>query len=90
MRKETDFKIGMLFKKMYCNVCGTKLKINKIKEIVTPEGNHYQQLPVCGAKVTTKLEPYIQISYNYYCNVCDTYIDYDAQLKINKKKLSDE
>lgn len=86
MRKEIDFKIGMLFKKMYCDVCGTKLKINKTKEIITPEGNHYQQLPVCGAKVTTKLEPYIQITCNYYCNVCDKYIDYDTVLNLKKAK----
>lgn len=82
--KSTEYQldIGMIFKKMYCHKCGTKLKKEKTSKILKKGDKEFSR-HVAGM---TAIGPGYNKVYTYYyvCPKCKNAITYEAQLKISK------
>ena len=86
---------GMLFKKMHCENCGTKLKIKKNTEIIRKGDEGYSsRMP--GKGNALGMSSYIDVTYTYWCPNCGLEITYDEQCivakkqKLSKKKIPNE
>ena len=74
---------AMLFKKMYCQHCGSKLKRNKKIKIYTPNDPEFSHI-MRGGLINVK--EHHDVRYNYICPSCNTETEYDDQVKIAKKQ----
>ena len=84
MSYRVSIPLGMLFRKMKCSQCGSKLKRKK----VTSKDNRFavRELgvqPILGGKWYLGKNHHSCI-YVYHCPVCGAVTDYDEQLKISK------
>lgn len=76
---------GMIFKKMYCHNCGTKLKIKKSTIIISKSEEKYSnKMPGKGNSVG--MSSYYDVTYLYWCPICDKTITYDEQCIVAKKQ----
>ncbi len=76
---------GMLFKKMYCECCGNKLKIKKITKVVNKGDEGYSsRMP--GEGDALGMSSYYDETYVYWCPTCNRTITYDDQCVIAKKQ----
>ena len=82
--KGYEFKmpIGMLFKRMYCSKCGTKLVKYKVTHTYHKGDEGYQNHILGHA--TIGMDKIFIGTYVYKCNNCNTIITYDDQLKVSK------
>lgn len=92
--KET-IDVGMIFKKMYCKKCGTKLKIKKNK-IIVKKGDEDYSSRMPGKGNALGMSSYYDATYVYYCPNYGLETTYDEQCilakkqKLLKKKILDE
>ena len=75
---------GMIFKKMYCKNCGTKLKIKKSSEIINKGDEGYTNK--INGDSTIGMSSYYSVSYVYLCPNCNLEITYDDQCVVAKKQ----
>lgn len=81
---ESEIDLGMLFRKMYCHKCGTRLKRKKITAIYhkgAPEYDNY----VAGIHTLGMSEKAVS-HYVYQCPKCNSEITYDDQCLISKRQ----
>lgn len=84
LHKSVGFQIdaGMIFKKMYCHKCGTKLKKEKTSTILRNGDKGFSRH---SGKGITFGPGYNKVyTYYYVCPQCKNAITYEAQLKISK------
>ncbi|MBQ7353145.1 MAG: hypothetical protein IJW54_03980 [Clostridia bacterium] len=74
--------IGMLFKKMHCSICGTKLKRSIMGRTYTKGERGFEEVNIRGYIGTPK-QTYIG-KYVYVCSKCKSIITYEQQCKIRK------
>ena len=82
---DMEIKVGMLFRRMYCCKCGTKLKRRSTSRLINKGEVGYDEDPLwgmhwytSGSQVTTR--------YVYICPNCKQVTTYDEQCKIAKKQ----
>ena len=92
---EVEVPLGMLFRKMYCRICSTKLKRKKIS-VVCKKGDINYTNRLLG-KATLGMSEIQKSEYVYECPKCKVLTTYNNQLRISKlqkktgkKILSDE
>ena len=73
-----EIAVGMLFKKMYCKKCGTRLIVKKNTEIVTKDDEGFTNRGWIG------MSSYSSVSYVYLCPNCNSETTYDEQCYIAK------
>ena len=73
-----EISVGMLFKKMYCQNCGTKLIIKKNTQTITNGDIGYTNRKWIG------MSSYDSITYVYLCPNCNSETTYDEQCYIAK------
>lgn len=75
---------GMIFRKMYCKNCGTRLKIKKNVTVVKKgdKGFSYH----IGHGWAIGMSAYNSISYTYKCPKCHHEITYDEQCIVAKEQ----
>ena len=79
--------VGMVFKKMYCHQCGTRLKKEKICNLYKKgEPGYTTQLPGRFGGIPLGMSELEEISYIYQCANCRLAITYDEQCIIAKKQ----
>ena len=85
---ESEMDAGMLFLKMYCSKCGTRLKKQKVVNIFS-KGEEEFRNHLLG-KTTIGMTKIKKVHYVYKCPTCQDIITYDEQKKIRKiqKKLN--
>ena len=84
-----EITLGMLFKKMYCRKCGTKLVRKASKRIVNKGDDEFERcvhiyrrsrlLPICMSSCTLT-------TYTYLCSQCGVETTYEEQCQIAKKQ----
>ena len=74
---------GMLFKKMYCKKCGTRLKIKKNSRIVS-KGDADFSSAMPGRFSPIGMSSYYDATYIYLCPNCNSETTYDEQCNIAK------
>ncbi len=74
---------GMLFKKMYCKNCGTRLKIKKNTKIINKGDEGYSNR-IAGHAIG--MSSYYSVTYIYCCPNCGLEITYDEQCVVAKKQ----
>ena len=77
--------IGMLFKKMYCQHCGTKLEIKKLTKIVY-RGDKEFSSRMAGGMYNIGMTSYQHATYIYKCPNCHSEITYHAQCVVAEKQ----
>ena len=77
--------VGMLFKRMYCRICGTKLKIKKNTKIVK-KGDEGYSSKMPGKGNALGMSSYYDVTHIYCCPNCGLEITYDEQCVIAKKQ----
>ena len=77
---EIDF--GMIFKKMYCAYCGSKLKKEKVVEVFTKNDSEFKRVYL--GKINIK--EMTNISYRYRCPNCGELTNYNQQLQYRKEQ----
>lgn len=75
---------GMLFRKMYCKNCGTRLKIKKNSKIINKGDKGYTNRGPGGSAIG--MSSYYSITYTYCCPNCGLEITYDEQCIVAKKQ----
>ena len=79
-----EIDLGMLFRKMYCKNCGTRLKIKKNSEIINKGDKGYSNRIAGGSAIG--MSSYYSVTYKYCCPNCGLEITYDEQCIIAKKQ----
>ena len=84
-----EITLGMLFKKMYCRKCGTKLVRKASKRIVNKGDDEFELcvqiyrrsrlLPICMSSCTLT-------TYTYLCPKCEIETTYEQQCQIAKRQ----
>ena len=77
--------VGMIFKKMYCKNCGTKLKIKKNTRVVKKGDDDYSNT-LHRKVIALGMNSYYDITYIYLCPNCGLEISYDEQRIVAKKQ----
>ena len=76
--------VGMLFKKMFCQNCGTRLRIKKNSQIINKGDKEFSnRMPGKGNAIG--MSSYYSVTYAYLCPICNSEISYDAQCVIAKE-----
>ena len=80
---------GMVFRRMWCTNCGTKLKRHKISTVYRRGDEGYKSKMRAGGATFYNLETYTKITYDYQCPECGKITTYEEQVKLAKiqKKL---
>lgn len=77
--------VGMIFKKMYCKNCGTKLKIKKNTKIVKKGDEDYSnRMPGKGSALG--MSSYYDVAHVYCCPNCGLETTYDEQCAVARKQ----
>ena len=83
--KYTEIRFGMLFWKMYCSKCGTRLRRQQIKAIINKGDEDFSSyLP--GQGYVIGMKRLIKKTYNYKCPQCGKQTMYDEQLRIARRQ----
>ena len=77
--------IGMLFKKMYCQHCGTKLEVKKTTKTVH-RGDEEFSSRMAGGMYNIGMNSYQHATYIYKCPNCNSEITYGEQCVVAKKQ----
>lgn len=85
MGYEISIPVGMLFRKMYCLQCGTRLKRQKRSKTYTKDEFGYKRFVNAGRRTMINFGTYTRIYYMYHCPKCDTLISYRKQLTLVKE-----
>ena len=85
MDPKATIDIGMLFKKMYCQHCGTRLEVKKTTKIVH-RGDEEFSSRMAGGMYNIGMNSYQQATYVYQCPNCHFEITYAAQCVIAEKQ----
>lgn len=79
---ETTIEAGMVFRKMFCHKCGTKLKKKKIT-VYLEKGDEGFTRQIAGT-TTIFMDKLKKSHYEYQCPNCNLEISYDEQCEIAK------
>ena len=79
--------VGMIFKKMYCRICGSKLKIKKNTKILKKGDEGYSNR-MFGKGNALGMSSYYYVTHIYCCPNCGLEITYDEQCIVAKKQKS--
>ena len=92
---QREIALGMIFKKMYCQYCGTKLRIKKNTRIVN-KGDKGFSTRMPGPRNALGMSSYRLVTYTYMCPKCNSEITYNDQCivakkqkRLNKKSISE-
>ena len=78
--REITFPLGMLFRKMYCMGCGTRLKRHRVDNLIKKGDPEYNGRILGGATIGMDRK---QVSYYVYkCPNCGLMFTYEKQLEI--------
>lgn len=80
---ETEIPLGMIFRKMYCCGCGTKLKKHLVTNTINKGEAGYQNT-ILG-QPTIGMDKIKLGYYVYKCPNCGIMITYEEQLKISRE-----
>ena len=83
---ESEIDLGMLFRKMYCHKCGTRLKKMKVTNVYKKGDPGYSN-DILGHGTLGMSEKAIS-HYIYKCPNCGNEISYDDQCIVAKKQKS--
>ena len=75
--------VGMIFKKMYCHKCGTRLKKERITKTYKKGEPGFRKT---GRSTTLGVSKLQESNYIYKCPKCGAEITYDNQCVIAKKQ----
>lgn len=82
--REITFPLGMLFRKMYCMGCGTRLKRHRVDNLIKKGDPEYNGRILGGATIGMDRK---QVSYYVYkCPNCGLMFTYEKQLEIEAKQ----
>ncbi len=81
---EATFPLGMLFKKMYCRGCGTRLKRHRVDNLVKKGESGYDGRLL--GKTTIGMDRKQVSYYVYKCPDCGLEFTYEKQLEIEAKQ----
>ena len=73
---------GMLYKRMHCNCCGTRLKIKKHKRTISKRDEDYWKYWKRSSDSIIEPRSYVFVCYTYECPCCGSETTYDEQLDI--------
>ena len=91
---ETEIPVGMIFRRMFCHKCGTKLKKEKMTKLIKKGEEGYSN-DILGHS-TLGMSEISRSLYVYKCPNCNSLISYEKQCvfakkqKQLKKKILDE
>ena len=74
----------MIFRKMYCHKCGSKLKIKKVSETYKKGDPEYSNEILGHSTIGMNRKEVVR--YIYKCPGCASEITYEDQCKIAKRK----
>ncbi len=77
--------VGMLFRRMYCCKCGTKLKRDSRSHIYNKGEVGYDDRPASRGGILIDL-PQMHVLYVYVCPKCKNVTTYEEQCEIAKKQ----
>ncbi len=81
---ETTICVGMIFKRMFCCRCGTRLERQEITKIYKKGDKDYRSTIAGGSTIgMNELEA---TEYQYMCPNCGLGISYEKQCKIAKRQ----
>ncbi len=83
---DMEIDVGVLFRRMYCCKCGTKLKRTSISRLVKKgELGHDEHLVPMRVAIYT-YSPQIKVRYVYICPKCKQVTTYEQQCQIAKRQ----
>ena len=82
---EMEIDVGMLFRRMYCCKCGTKLKRRNTSHLYKKGEVGYDENPLPGIHIYAGTSQ-VQTRYVYLCPNCKQITTYDQQCIIAKKQ----
>ena len=84
---ESEMDIGMLLRKMYCQHCGTRLKVKKNSKIVRKGDEGFStRLGHTGQGRAIGMSSVERVTYIYECPNCHHKITYDEQCYVAKEQ----
>ncbi len=85
---EAEIDVGMLFRRMYCCKCGTKLKRCSTSRLIKEGELGYDNSRKFGRYhiLIPSSTPQIHVRYVYVCPNCKQVITYEQQCEIAKKQ----
>ena len=78
--------VGMIFKKMYCQHCGTKLTIKKNTRLVNKGDKDFSNSMPGMRGTPIGMTSYYESSYTYLCPNCHSENTYAEQCTVEKKQ----
>lgn len=82
---KSSIDVGMIFKKMYCGKCGTRLRVEKNTEIIEKGDDRFSnRMP--GKVWAIGMSSYRYVTYIYCCPNCGAETTYDEQCIVSKKQ----
>ena len=82
-----EIKVGMLFRRMYCYKCGTKLKRASTSRLVKKGELGYDEHSLSLRFGAIPMScPQIHVRYVYVCPKCKQVTSYEEQCQIAKKQ----
>ncbi len=77
---------GMLYRKMYCKSCGTRLKIKKHTRLIKKGDKDFDIRMGMPGPINIGMSSYDSATYTYWCPSCRTEITYEEQRYVAKEQ----
>lgn len=81
-----EIDVGMLFRRMYCSKCGTKLKRTNTSRLVKKGELGYDEHLAMRWIIVPASTPQVHVRYVYVCLNCKQVTTYEQQCIIAKKQ----
>ena len=77
---------GMLYRRMYCKSCGTRLKIKKHTRLIKKGDKDFDIRMGMPGPINIGMSSYDSATYTYWCPSCRTEITYEEQCYVAKEQ----